>query len=370
MSKSLGNQTFPQDVIKQSGADILRLWAASVDYSDDQRIGPEILKSVSDNYRKLRNSLRWMLGTLAHRPLGPLGEALPRAPLERLMLHRLAPARSDRAQGLRRLRLRQGRRGAGELHERRSVGVLLRHPQGRALLRRAVERDAARGARRRRAHLPVRHGVARADPRLHLRGGMGVARSHGRLGPSRAVPDRAGGMARRRARQALGRDPPRAFGRHRRAGEGARGEGDRLVARSAPARLRRRSGAEGRARRGRFRRSVHHLRSRPRLRRRRAGRRLPPGRRLRRRGRRRARAGRQMRALAGAISIRRPPTPTIPTSARATRRRCASSASSGGRDARRAPSAPSPSSPSSRSTARRRRSSSAISTRPRRRRRR
>ncbi len=90
MSKSLGNQTFPQDVIKASGADILRLWAASVDYSDDQRIGSEILKSVSDNYRKLRNSLRWMLGTLAHRPLAPLGDALPKAPLERLMLHRLA----------------------------------------------------------------------------------------------------------------------------------------------------------------------------------------------------------------------------------------------------------------------------------------
>ena len=65
-SKSLGNQTFPQDIIKQSGADILRLWVASADYSDDQRIGPEILKMVSDNYRKLRNSLRWMLGTLAH----------------------------------------------------------------------------------------------------------------------------------------------------------------------------------------------------------------------------------------------------------------------------------------------------------------
>ena len=90
MSKSLGNQTFPQDIIKASGADILRLWAASVDYSDDQRIGPEILKSVADNYRKLRNSLRWMLGTLAHRPLAPLGDALPSAPLERLMLHRLA----------------------------------------------------------------------------------------------------------------------------------------------------------------------------------------------------------------------------------------------------------------------------------------
>ena len=66
MSKSLGNQTAPQDIIKHSGADILRLWAASVDYSDDQRIGPEILKTVSDNYRKLRNTIRWMLGTLAH----------------------------------------------------------------------------------------------------------------------------------------------------------------------------------------------------------------------------------------------------------------------------------------------------------------
>ena len=63
MSKSLGNQTFPQDVIGASGADILRLWTASVDYTDDQRIGPEILKAVSDNYRKLRNTIRWMWAT-------------------------------------------------------------------------------------------------------------------------------------------------------------------------------------------------------------------------------------------------------------------------------------------------------------------
>ncbi len=89
MSKSLGNQTFPQDVIKASGADILRLWVASVDYSDDQRIGPEILTTVGDNYRKLRNTIRWMLGTLAHYSpadavgLSAMGE------LERLMLHRL-----------------------------------------------------------------------------------------------------------------------------------------------------------------------------------------------------------------------------------------------------------------------------------------
>ncbi|RBP16416.1 isoleucyl-tRNA synthetase [Roseiarcus fermentans] len=89
-SKSLGNQTFPQDVIRASGADILRLWVASVDYSDDQRIGAEILKAVSDNYRKLRNTIRWMLGTLAHfDPATSVGFA-GMAELDRLMLHKLA----------------------------------------------------------------------------------------------------------------------------------------------------------------------------------------------------------------------------------------------------------------------------------------
>jgi isoleucyl-tRNA synthetase len=90
MSKSLGNQTFPQDVIKASGADILRLWVASVDYSDDQRIGPEILKTVGDNYRKLRNTARWMLGTLAHYAPGEAVGVAAMGELERLMLHRLA----------------------------------------------------------------------------------------------------------------------------------------------------------------------------------------------------------------------------------------------------------------------------------------
>jgi isoleucyl-tRNA synthetase len=64
MSKSLGNQVFPQDVIKQSGADILRLWVASTDYADDQRIGPDILKANSESYRKLRNTMRYILGAL------------------------------------------------------------------------------------------------------------------------------------------------------------------------------------------------------------------------------------------------------------------------------------------------------------------
>ncbi|HML07462.1 MAG TPA: isoleucine--tRNA ligase [Xanthobacteraceae bacterium] len=90
MSKSLGNVIAPQDVIKQSGADILRLWACATDYWDDQRIGPEILKTTVETYRKLRNTLRWMLGNLAHfHPADEVRqEAMPE--LERLMLHRLA----------------------------------------------------------------------------------------------------------------------------------------------------------------------------------------------------------------------------------------------------------------------------------------
>lgn len=90
MSKSLGNTTAPQDVIKQSGADILRLWVAQSDYSDDLRIGPEILKGTIETYRKLRNTIRWMLGSLAHFHDADRIAADDMPELERLMLHRLS----------------------------------------------------------------------------------------------------------------------------------------------------------------------------------------------------------------------------------------------------------------------------------------
>ncbi len=90
MSKSLGNVVVPQKVIADAGADILRLWTASVDYSDDQRLGPEILKFTTDNYRKLRNTIRWMLGTLAHFDDKDRVDPASAPELERLMLHRLA----------------------------------------------------------------------------------------------------------------------------------------------------------------------------------------------------------------------------------------------------------------------------------------
>jgi len=64
MSKSLGNVVDPLDVIKQSGADILRLWVASSDFTTDVAISPEILKRTSDAYRRLRNTLRFLLANL------------------------------------------------------------------------------------------------------------------------------------------------------------------------------------------------------------------------------------------------------------------------------------------------------------------
>src|SRR5207249_1257387 len=66
MSKSRGNVLSPQDLMKSTGADILRLWVASSDYSSDVRFGPAILQGTAESYRKLRNTLRWMLGMLAH----------------------------------------------------------------------------------------------------------------------------------------------------------------------------------------------------------------------------------------------------------------------------------------------------------------
>ena len=90
MSKSLGNVVAPQDVIRQSGAEILRLWAMSSDYAEDLRIGPEIIKANVESYRKLRNTLRFMLGNLAHyeKALAVSPSEMPE--LERYMLARLA----------------------------------------------------------------------------------------------------------------------------------------------------------------------------------------------------------------------------------------------------------------------------------------
>jgi isoleucyl-tRNA synthetase len=90
-SKSLGNVVAPEDVIKQSGADILRLWVVASDYTEDLSLGPEILKHLGDAYRRLRNTLRYLLGALsgfAAAEEAVMPEQMPE--LERWVLHRLA----------------------------------------------------------------------------------------------------------------------------------------------------------------------------------------------------------------------------------------------------------------------------------------
>ena len=90
MSKSLGNVTAPQEVTDKLGADILRLWVVNSDVSEDLRIGPEILKQQAELYRRLRNTLRWLLGSLDGFSDTERVEPSEMPELERWVLHRLA----------------------------------------------------------------------------------------------------------------------------------------------------------------------------------------------------------------------------------------------------------------------------------------
>ena len=90
MSKSLGNTINPVDLMKESGADILRLWALTVDFTEDHRIGKEILSGVSDQYRKLRNTFRYMLGALEGFSDTEKVAVADMPELERYVLHLLA----------------------------------------------------------------------------------------------------------------------------------------------------------------------------------------------------------------------------------------------------------------------------------------
>ena len=90
MSKSLGNTVNPQDILRDYGADILRLWVVGSDYYEDLRIGKEIIKHHSDHYRRLRNTLRYLLGSLNNFSEDERVEYSEMTELEKWVLHRLA----------------------------------------------------------------------------------------------------------------------------------------------------------------------------------------------------------------------------------------------------------------------------------------
>ena len=89
MSKSKGNVVDPEVVIRESGAEIIRMWSAMIDYADDSRIGKTVLQTTSDAYRKLRNTVRYMLGALADYSPDEAVDLDEMPPLERFILHRL-----------------------------------------------------------------------------------------------------------------------------------------------------------------------------------------------------------------------------------------------------------------------------------------
>lgn len=88
-SKSLGNVTNPQKIMDQSGADILRLWVVASDYTQDLSVGPNILKQMSDLYRRLRNTFRYLLGNLTDFDETERLDISEMPELERWVLHRL-----------------------------------------------------------------------------------------------------------------------------------------------------------------------------------------------------------------------------------------------------------------------------------------
>ncbi|MAW81734.1 MAG: isoleucine--tRNA ligase [Parvularcula sp.] len=95
MSKSLGNVMAPEEVIKQYGAEIVRIWVASSDYTEDLRISKEIIGSSVDAYRRLRNTLRYLLGALNGFSDAERLDAKDMPELERYVLHRLAVLDED-----------------------------------------------------------------------------------------------------------------------------------------------------------------------------------------------------------------------------------------------------------------------------------
>jgi len=97
MSKSLGNGIDPIEFANKNGADVLRLWVASTDYTDDQKIGPEILQQVSESYRKIRNTIRFILANLAD--FDPTQSSLSTNDVDRYALHQMSIFKQKVAEG-------------------------------------------------------------------------------------------------------------------------------------------------------------------------------------------------------------------------------------------------------------------------------
>ena len=186
MSKSLGNTISPLDLMKEHGADILRLWALSVDFTEDHRIGKEILGGVADQYRKLRNTFRYLLGALAEfREDEKVGvEAMPE--LELYMLHLTAELEKKLRHAVNEFDFNSYTRLLADFANNDLSRLLFRYPQGRPLLR-GQRGDGRADGQAPRLSDGARHAVPRAGAlavagaRVHERGSVGHALSGRRV---------------------------------------------------------------------------------------------------------------------------------------------------------------------------------------------
>ena len=196
MSKSLGNVVAPEAVAKQYGVDILRLWVMMSDTTEDLRIGPEILKQQAELYRRLRNTLRWVLGSLdgfSEDERVPV-EEMPE--LERWVLHRLTEIDAK----IRAAVASYDWTGVyPELHNFCSVDLSAFYFDIRkdaVYCDRPDSRAAPRRAHRAGSPAPVSVHLARAGAVLHGRGSLVRALRRGRQRASGTVSDASGCMAR------------------------------------------------------------------------------------------------------------------------------------------------------------------------------
>jgi isoleucyl-tRNA synthetase len=214
MAKSVGNVVSPRRVVDDHGADVLRLWVAGSDCSDDLRVGKETLKTFAETYRKMRNTLRWMLGMASHfdGSQAPASESMPE--LERFVLHRLSELDA------------QVREAYAAFDFKRVVALLSSFMAADLsafyfdVRKDALYCDAPSSWRRRAALFTVdavcddRAEVAGAGAVLHRRGGVDGIPSQRRFRPLDRVPCGVGTVQGRRSGGEMEGGPQGALGRH------------------------------------------------------------------------------------------------------------------------------------------------------------
>ena len=278
MSKSLGNVIPPQDTIARSGAEILRLWVAMVDYREDIRLGKEVLARAVEAYRKIRNTFRFLLANLHDfdpaTDLGRAGGDAGGGPLRAGALRGRGRAHDRR---VRPLRVPDDLLHAERARDRRPERVLPRRVEGRALHLRRRLAGAPLRADRRLPHRGRPGAAHRPDPAGDDRRGVAApARAPRGLRAPGRVPGGRGRAARPGARRGVGAADRAARDGERRNREGPAAEGDRHLARGPGGDPRfGRHGRSARAPCARPARAVHRVRGDARARGRRRGTTMP-----------------------------------------------------------------------------------------------